>query len=166
MMQRVGFYPGSFDPITNGHLDIIHRALALVDRLVIGVGAHHSKSGLFSPSERLSLLKSCAEAEGNQGQIDLVTFDGLVVDAMRDHGARIMIRGLRDTTDYNYEMQMAGMNTTMAEDTQVVFLPASPSVRHIAASLVRQIAVLGGDITPFVPGNVAVAVATKIKERT
>lgn len=154
--RHVGLYPGSFDPITNGHLDVIGHALKLVDKLVIAVGVHHTKKGMFETKDRIELIEeSIASINTDNVPIEIVTFDGLVVDAMTEHKATIMIRGLRDTTDYNYEMQMAGMNSAMHPDMSVVFLPSSPAVRHIAASLVRQIASMGGDVSPFVPACVA-----------
>ncbi len=153
MTTLVGFYPGSFDPLTNGHLDVIERACKLVDTLVIAVGTHHTKQPLFSHEDRLSLLRATLDPVGRRTQTEFrfVDFDGLAVDAARHNGARLIIRGLRDTTDYNYEMQMVGMNAQMAPDIQTVFLPSSPPVRHISATLVRQIAQLGGDISKFVP---------------
>jgi pantetheine-phosphate adenylyltransferase len=153
MTTLVGFYPGSFDPVTNGHLDVIERACRLVDHLVIAVGTHHSKTPLFAHDQRLELLRRCMEPIGKRTDtaFTITEFDGLMVAAARENGAKLVIRGLRDTTDYNYEMQMVGMNAQMAPDIQTVFLPASPHVRHISASLVRQIAELGGDISAFVP---------------
>ena len=153
MTKLVGFYPGSFDPLTNGHLDVIERACKLVDTLVVAVGKHHTKQPLFSHDDRLILLRATLEPVGRRTQTEFqfVDFDGLAVDAARQNGARLIIRGLRDTTDYNYEMQMVGMNAQMAPDIQTVFLPSSPPVRHISATLVRQIAQLGGDISKFVP---------------
>jgi pantetheine-phosphate adenylyltransferase len=153
MTTLVGFYPGSFDPVTNGHLDVIERACRLVDHLVIAVGTHHSKAPLFAHDQRLDLLRRCMEPIGKRTDtaFTITEFDGLMVAAARENGAKLVIRGLRDTTDYNYEMQMVGMNAQMAPDIQTVFLPASPHVRHISASLVRQIAELGGDISAFVP---------------
>ncbi|HVX82115.1 MAG: pantetheine-phosphate adenylyltransferase [Devosia sp.] len=163
MTRIVGFYPGSFDPLTNGHLDVIERACRLVDHLVIAVGTHHAKAPLFTHEERMELLRRCMEPIGKRTDTEFTVteFSGLMVAAARDAGARIVIRGLRDTTDYNYEMQMVGMNAQMAPDIQTVFLPASPHVRHISASLVRQIAELGGDITPFVPSTVLKALKQK-----
>ncbi len=163
MTQRTAFYAGSFDPLTNGHLDVLKGALTIADRIVVGIGMHHGKQPLFSFDERLDLIVRAAEAEldGEADRIEVVAFDGLVIDASREHGASIMIRGLRDGTDLDYEMQMAGMNETMAPDLQTVFLPASPSVRTITATLVRQIASMGGDIRPFVPDCVAAALDQK-----
>jgi pantetheine-phosphate adenylyltransferase len=156
MARLVGFYPGSFDPLTNGHLDVIERACKLVDELVIAVGTHHSKKPLFSHEDRLTLLGAALEPVGKRTdtEIRVVEFNGLMVHAARQHGAKLIIRGLRDTTDYNFEMQMVGMNAQMAPDLQTVFLPSSPHVRHISATLVRQIAEMGGDISAFVPAIV------------
>lgn len=153
MTRLVGFYPGSFDPVTNGHLDVIERACKLVDHLVVAVGTHHSKAPLFSHADRMALLRAILEPTGKRTEtrIDVVDFGGLMVHAARQHGAKLIIRGLRDTTDYNYEMQMVGMNAQMAPDLQTVFVPSSPHVRHISATLVRQIAEMGGDISAFVP---------------
>ena len=153
MTKLVGFYPGSFDPLTNGHLDVIERACKLVDTLVVAVGTHATKTPLFSHQDRLALLKAVLDPVGKRTDTEfkIVDFEGLAVTAARDNGAKLIIRGLRDTTDYNYEMQMVGMNAQMAPDLQTVFLPSSPPVRHISATLVRQIAQLGGDISKFVP---------------
>ena len=163
MTRLVGFYPGSFDPVTNGHLDVIERACRLVDHLVIAVGTHHSKTPLFPHDLRLELLRRCMEPIGKRTDTEftITEFGGLMVNAARESGAKLVIRGLRDTTDYNYEMQMVGMNAQMAPDIQTVFLPSSPHVRHISASLVRQIAELGGDISAFVPSIVFKALKQK-----
>ena len=156
MARLVGFYPGSFDPLTNGHLDVIERACKLVDRLVVAVGTHHAKNPMFSHEDRVALQRAALEPIGRrtETEIEIVDFEGLMVQAARAHGARLIIRGLRDTTDYNFEMQMVGMNAQMAPDLQTVFLPSSPHVRHISATLVRQIAGMGGDISAFVPAIV------------
>jgi len=154
-MTRTALYPGSFDPVTLGHVDIIRRAARIADRLVIAIGVHHGKAPLFSAEERIAMLRDVTAAMGVGAGIEVVTFSGLVVDAMREVGADLLVRGLRDATDFDYEMQMAGMNAAMSPGIDVVFLPASPAHRHIAASLVRQIAAMGGDVTPFVPPLVA-----------
>ena len=163
MSALVGFYPGSFDPVTNGHLDVVERACKLVDRLVIAVGKHHTKTPLFVHDDRMALLRQTTEPIGRRTDttIEIVDFDGLMVQAARQFGAKLIIRGLRDTTDYNYEMQMVGMNAQMAPDLQTVFVPSSPHVRHISATLVRQIAEMGGDISAFVPAIVLKALKTK-----
>lgn len=156
--MRTAFYPGSFDPPTNGHVEVARAAARLVDRLVVGVGIHPGKTPLFAPAERLEMLSEVfapiAREEG--ARLDCVTFDTLVVDAAEAHGASLLIRGLRDGTDLDYEMQMAGMNATLKPGVQTVFLPASPIARPITATLVRQIAAMGGDVSAFVPGPVLV----------
>lgn len=163
MTEQVGFYPGSFDPVTNGHLDVIERACRLVDRLVVGVGTHHAKTPLLAHAERMRLLAECLEPIGKHTdtEIEVVSFGGLMVQAARENGARLIIRGLRDTTDYNYEMQMVGMNAQMAPELQTVFVASSPHVRHISATLVRQIAEMGGDVSAFVPAKVLKVLTTK-----
>jgi len=163
MSERTALYAGSFDPLTNGHLDVIKASLAVADTVYAAIGIHPGKKPLFSFEERVGLIEAVAKAElgADRGRVKVVAFDGLVVDAARRHACSIMIRGLRDGTDLDYEMQMAGMNETMAPELQTVFLPASPSVRTITATLVRQIASMGGDIRPFVPAAVAPALAAK-----
>ena len=161
---RTGFYSGSFDPVTLGHTDVIARAAELVDRLVIGIGVHPAKAPMFSDDERVALLKAECEPIADKAgiEIDIVTFSNLVVTAARENGANVIFRGLRDGTDFDYEMQMAGMNDAMAPDVQTVFVAASPGVRHIAANLVRQIAAMGGDVTGFVSSAVAEALKVKV----
>jgi pantetheine-phosphate adenylyltransferase len=156
-MTRIGFYSGSFDPVTLGHTDVIERACRLVDKLVIGIGLHPSKSPLFSAEERIEMLSMeiMSIAHATSGGVEIVTFSNLTVDAARSHKASVIFRGLRDGTDFDYEMQMAGMNGAMAPNVETVFVSASPNVRHIAANLVRQIALLGGDPSAFVSEEVA-----------
>ena len=163
MIERIALYAGSFDPLTNGHLDVLKASLAVADTIYAAIGIHPGKTPLFSFEERVALIEKAASDEfGKDGaRIKVVAFDGLVIAAAKKHKASIMIRGLRDGTDLDYEMQMAGMNETMAPDLQTVFLPASPSVRTITATLVRQIASMGGDIRPFVPAAVAGALKAK-----
>lgn len=162
-MARRGIYPGSFDPVTNGHLDIIARAARILDHLVVAVGVHHGKKPLFSADERIAMLEAriAPIAKETGARITVETFGNLTVGAARDLGASVMIRGLRDGTDLDYEMQLAGMNGEMAGDVETVFLAASPRVRHITGALVRQIASMGGDVTPFVPAAVAEALQRK-----
>ena len=162
-MPRIAFYSGSFDPMTNGHLDVIVHAAALCDRLVVGVGSNPNKAGLFTVEERLKLIREAAEAplRAEGCELDVLAFSGLAVEAARAAGARLIVRGLRDSTDFDYEMQMAGMNGAMAPDLRTVFLPASSPVRPITATLVRQIAAMGGDVTPFAPANVVAALQAK-----
>ena len=162
-MPRIALYAGSFDPVTNGHVDVVRQALRLADRLVLAIGVHPGKAPLFTSEERLKMLDETfapmARAAG--AEISCITFGDLVIQCARREKASVLIRGLRDGTDLDYEMQIAGMNETMAPELQTVFLPASPSVRTITATLVRQIASMGGDIRPFVPAPVAVAIKKK-----
>jgi pantetheine-phosphate adenylyltransferase len=162
-MARTGIYPGSFDPVTNGHIDIITRAAAILDTLVVAVGVHHGKKPFFSADERIAMLKAQVEPIATRTGTEIVvrTFDNLTVEAAADVGATVMIRGLRDASDLDYEMQLAGMNREMAPGIETVFLAASPNVRHIAGTLVRQIASMGGDPGPFVPGPVAAALKAR-----
>ena len=166
-MKRIGFYSGSFDPVTNGHTDVLRRAAALVDRLVIGIGIHPGKTPLFSTEEKTRLIEAEMRAIVKRygTEIQVVTFSGLTVDAARDVGATAIFRGLRDGTDLDYEMQMSGMNGAMAPAIDTVFLPASPEVRHITATLVRQIAMMGGDVKSFVSPAVAKALKAKAGTR-
>ena len=160
MSERVGLYPGSFDPVTYGHLDVIGRASRLFDRLVLAIGVHHTKTALLSVDERATLLEAEAAAVSDgQCRIEIATFDDLVVDAALRHGASTMVRGLRDGTDFDYEMQLFGMNRRLQAGVDTLFLPAESETRHIAASIVRQIGAMGGDVTGFVPPRVAEAMA-------
>jgi pantetheine-phosphate adenylyltransferase len=162
-MPRIAFYPGSFDPVTNGHLDVVRGAVGLADRLVIAIGTHASKTPLFSVEDRQAMITDvCAPLAKAAGcELAVTTFGGLVVDAARAAGATCIIRGIRDGTDFDYEMQMAGMNGTMAPQVQTVFLPATPATRAITATLVRQIAGMGGDVSAFVPPQIAARLAAK-----
>ena len=152
-MTRTGFYPGSFDPVTYGHLDIIARAARIVDKLVLGVGVHHGKQALLTVEQRLNLLEQVTSpiAKHTGVKISLATFDDLAVNAARRANAGLIIRGLRDASDFDYEVQMGQMNGAMAPDIETVFLAASPATRMIASSLVKQIARMGGDVTLFIP---------------
>jgi pantetheine-phosphate adenylyltransferase len=162
-MPRTALYAGSFDPVTNGHLDVVRNAVRLADRLVIAIGVHPGKAPLFSADERLAMLEeTCGPlAKAAKCELSCVTFSDLVVTAAQRLGAHVLIRGLRDGTDLDYEMQMAGMNETMAPEVLTVFLPASPVARPITATLVRQIAGMGGDVSPFVPAPVAARLKSK-----
>ena len=162
-MPRIALYPGSFDPVTNGHLDVVRHAVGLCDQLVVAIGINSSKKPMFSIDERLEMVEEVfapiAAAAGCA--FDCTTYDNLTVAAAQKHGATIMIRGLRDGTDLDFEMQIAGMNETMAPHVHTVFVPASVAVRPITATLVRQIATMGGDVSPFVPPSVAARLKKK-----
>ena len=162
-MPRIALYAGSFDPVTNGHLDVVRQAVRLADRLVLAIGVHAGKAPLFPFEDRLAMLTETCSPIAKAAGVELacVTFDDLVVALAKREGANMLIRGLRDATDFDYEMQLAGMNGAMAPDVQTVFLPSSPAVRPITATLVRQIASMGGDITAFVPPLVAARLKTK-----
>jgi pantetheine-phosphate adenylyltransferase len=161
--MRCGFYPGSFDPPTLGHSDIVSRGLGLFDRFVVGIGIHPSKRPMFSELERVAMLTDEIESLGGATRGEVVLFQGLTVDAARKHGARFILRGLRDGADLGYEMQLFGMNRSMAPDIETVFLTASPVTAHITSTLVRQIATLGGDISPFVSPHVLQRMKDKLK---
>jgi pantetheine-phosphate adenylyltransferase len=162
-MPRIALYPGSFDPVTNGHLDVVRHAVLLCDKLIIAIGVHPGKKPLFSTQERLAMVRTVFEPVAKQAgcAFDCTTYDNLTITAAKDSGATLMIRGLRDGTDLDYEMQIAGMNETMAPDVHTVFVPASVAVRPITATLVRQIAGMGGDVSAFVPPAVAAQLKTK-----
>jgi len=152
-MTRTGFYPGSFDPVTYGHLDIIARSARIVEKLVLGVGVHHGKQALLTADQRIKLLEQVTRpiAEHTGVKISIVTFDDLAVNAARRANAGLIVRGLRDASDFDYEVQMGQMNGAMAPDIETIFLAASPATRMIASSLVKQIARMGGDVTLFIP---------------
>ena len=159
-MNRIAYYPGSFDPMTNGHMDVLEQAVTLVDEIVIGIGVHPGKVPMFSFEERAELITEITA--GMDAKISVQSFDNLVVDAAHEAGASMLIRGVRDGTDLDYEMQMSGMNGTMRPEITTVLLPAQPNTRHITATLVRQIAKMGGDVSPFVPDAVNKALKAKI----
>lgn len=164
--MTTAFYPGSFDPMTNGHLDVLVQALNVAAKVIVAIGIHPGKAPLFSFDERAELIRRSLQEflPDRAGDIDVVSFDNLVVDAARERGAKLLVRGLRDGTDLDYEMQMAGMNRQMAPDIQTLFLPAGTASRPITATLVRQIAAMGGDVSAFVPK--AVYQALQAKRRT
>lgn len=155
MTQRTGIYPGTFDPITFGHMDIIRRATRLVDRLVIAVAADTAKTPLFSLEQRVAMVKGdIAPLVENGTNIEVYGFEGLVVNFAQEHDASLLIRGLRAVSDFEYEFQMSGMNSKMNPNIQTVFLPASETTHFIASRFVKQIVRLGGNVSELVSTNV------------
>jgi len=167
-MQPIALYPGSFDPVTNGHIDVVRHAARLAGRLVIAIGVHPGKAPLFSADDRMAMLEETCGATVREAGCEFActTFDDLAVSTARRVGATLIIRGLRDGTDLDYEMQLAGMNAAMAPEVQTVFLPASPLVRPITATLVRQIAGMGGDVSAFVPAAIAGRLKARFSTKT
>ena len=165
--MRIGLYPGSFDPLTNGHVDMLKASMRLVDKLIVAIGIHPEKAPLFSAEERLAMIEEVAQPFAKKAGVELVTktFGSLVSEFARECGAQLLIRGLRDGTDLDYEMQMAGMNIVLAPEVQTIFLPASPNERAITATLVRQVATMGGDVSAFVPPVVAKLIKSRFNKR-
>jgi pantetheine-phosphate adenylyltransferase len=161
--MRIGLYPGTFDPITLGHVDIIQRAMALVDRLVIGVAINRDKSPLFTLEDRVAMVEAeCAAIRAKTGgEIIVHPFENLLIDCARDVGAAIIIRGLRAVADFEYEFQMVGMNRALDASIETVFLMADARRQAIASKLVKEIARLGGDVSKFVTPPVVEALARR-----
>ena len=157
---HVGVYPGTFDPMTLGHIDIIRRGAHLVDKLVVGVTTNPSKEPMFTVAERLQMVRR--EVAGLAPNIDVVEFDSLLMDFAESQGATIILRGLRAVADFEYEFQMAGMNQQLNDDIETVFLMADVALQPIASRLVKEIARYGGDIRKFVPPSVAADVKAKL----
>ena len=162
-MVRTGVYPGTFDPLTLGHLDIIRRAVGLVDRLVIGVATNPSKSPMFTLSERLAQVRR-ETADIANGRIEVVSFDSLLMTFARAQGASIIIRGLRAVSDFEYEFQMAGMNQALDASIDTVFLMADVALQPIASRLVKEIAIYGGSIDKFVPPRIGADVIERVRQ--
>jgi pantetheine-phosphate adenylyltransferase len=161
---RTGVYPGTFDPVTNGHLDIIGRAMKLVDKLIVAVAVNAGKGPLFSLKERVAMCRREVDNLKIKGaNIEVVPFDTLLMDFVSDSGADLIIRGLRAVSDFEYEFQMAGMNTRINGKVETLFLMASERNQFIASRLVKEVARLGGDISSFVPPAVNRSVRTKYK---
>jgi pantetheine-phosphate adenylyltransferase len=161
---RVGVYPGTFDPVTNGHVDIICRATQIVDRLVIGVAANPGKEPMFDLEERCAMLQEQVEKirNGDGSRIKVVPFDNLLMHFVENVGASVILRGLRAVSDFEYEFQMAGMNSRLNDHVETVFLMASETQQFIASRFVKEVALLGGDITSFVPAEVKRRVDAKL----
>lgn len=163
---RIGLYPGTFDPVTNGHLDVIARAARLLDKLVVGVAINTGKGPMFSLEERAEMVQAeiASIADKNGMSIEVMPFEGLLIDFARKIGASMIVRGLRAVTDFDFEFQMAGMNYRMAPDVETVFLMASERHQFIASRLVKEVAILGGDITSFVPSLTLERVMKRVRE--
>ena len=160
-MTRVGLYPGTFDPIHNGHTDIIGRAVKLVDKLVIGVAINAGKGPLFSLEERVAIIRAETANLAGEAEIDVQPYEGLTLQFARQIGATMIVRGLRAVADFEYEFQMVGMNRALDSSIETVFMMADARRQAIASKLVKEIARLGGDVSKFVPAQVVGALARK-----
>lgn len=163
---RIGVYPGTFDPITNGHMDIIRRSMHVVDRLVVGVAVNAGKGPLFSLEERMAMVERDVGAndDGLAERVDILPLDNLLMDFVVQNGGTLIVRGLRAVSDFEYEFQMAGMNARLNPNVETVFLTASEGNHFIASRLVKEIAMLGGDVSSFVSANVRDGLVEKAKE--
>ena len=166
--MRIGLYPGTFDPVTLGHIDIFQRACSLVDRLVVGVAVNAEKAPLFSVSERVHMIEQEARGLSKTFGIEIMArpFENLLIDCARDVGAAVIIRGLRAVSDFEYEFQMVGMNRAMNANVETVFLMADAKSQSISSRLVKEIARLDGDVSSFVTPNVATALRARYGETT
>ena len=160
--MRRAVCPGSFDPVTNGHLDIIARASRLFDEVIIGVLINQSKTGLFTIDERIEMLREVTAAYGN---VRVEAFRGLLVDFCRAQQAAVVVKGLRAVSDFDYELQMAQMNSSLAE-VETVFVPTSPEYSFLASSLVKEVAAFGGDVSKLVPAHVLERLTARLRERS
>lgn len=160
-MSRTALYPGTFDPLTNGHLDIIGRAVKLVDKLIIGVAINEAKRPLFSLEERVQIVEQEVAHLREDGEIEVRPFDGLLMHFAEKVGAQSIVRGLRAVSDFEYEFQMVAMNQQLNDEIETVFLMADPRHQAIASRLVKEIAALGGDVSAFVPARIE----SRLKER-
>lgn len=161
MADRIGVYPGTFDPMTLGHMDIIERGAKLVDRLIVGVTTNIAKSPMFSDDERLAIVER--EVRGVADNIEVVGFNSLLVDFAEAQGASIVIRGIRGVTDFEYEYQLTGMNRQLNHNVETIFLMADVALQPIASRLVKEIALYGGDISKFVTPAVRDEVAARVR---
>ena len=164
MKKRIGIYPGTFDPITLGHMDIIERGAKLVDELIIGVTTNAAKSPMFSDDERIAMVKREVAGIGDNS-IRVIGFDSLLVDFADEMGAGTVIRGIRGVTDFEYEYQLTGMNRQLNHDVETVFLMADISLQHIASRLVKEVAIYGGEISKFVTASVREDVIARVPKQ-
>jgi pantetheine-phosphate adenylyltransferase len=163
LSRSIAVYPGTFDPITNGHIDILRRALALFDKVIVMIAVNQRKSPLFSAQERIDFIKDAMpEADG---RLEFAQFDGLLVDFCRDHGATVIVRGLRALADFEYEFQFAHMNRRLAPGVDTVFFMTDERNHYVSSSLVKEVASLGGDVTGLVPHAVVDALAAKYQRK-
>ena len=160
-MSRIGLYPGTFDPVTLGHADIIRRGAKLVDRLIVGVTTNSTKSPMFTPDERVAMVRAEIERMG-LGNVEVKAFSALLMKFAEHEGASVIVRGLRAVADFEYEYQMAGMNQQLNDRIDTVFLMADVSLQPIASKLVKEIALFGGDIAPFVSPAVREQVVARV----
>ena len=161
MSKRIAVYPGTFDPLTSGHEDLVRRASKLFQRIIIGIAESRSKKPLFNLAERVEIAREVLTGYPN---VEIYGFDGLLMDFMRQHEASVIIRGLRAVSDFEYEFQMAGMNRNLYPDVETVFLTPSDQYMFVSATMVREIATLGGDVSKFVPAQVQKRLAVKIQQ--
>jgi len=163
--MKIAIYPGTFDPITNGHLDVLERASRLFDKIIVTVGHNTSKSPLFSTEERISLIKEVIKELKTEAKISVKSFDGLIVDFARTHGAKTIIRGLRAISDFEYEFQMALVNRRLFQDISTVFLMPHEKYTYLNSSIVKEVASFGGDISNFVPPLVESEIKKKFDQK-
>lgn len=163
LSRSIAVYPGTFDPITNGHLDILNRALALFDKVIVTIAVNQRKAPLFTTDERIEFIKD-AMPESN-GRLEFAEFDGLLVEFCRQHGATVIVRGLRALADFEYEFQFAHMNRRLAPAVDTVFFMTDERNHYVSSSLVKEVASLGGDVTGLVPPAVVAALARKYQRK-
>ena len=164
MTERIGLYPGSFDPITNGHMDIIKRSLKVVDKLIVGIAVNVSKSEYFNTEERLQIIEEDIKNIGLSDRIKIHSFEGLLMDYAKSIGASVIIRGLRAVSDFEYEFQMTGMNARLEPTIETVFLMSSENQHFISSKLVKEVFKFNGDISSFVSANVLKKMKHKISK--
>ncbi len=158
----IAVYPGTFDPVTNGHIDIIYRATRLFNKLIVAVASNKGKDPMFSCDERIKLIQSAVKKKPYKNQIQILGFDSLLIDFCKQHHAKVILRGLRAVSDFEYEFQLSGMNRKLYTQIETLFLPTTEQNAYISSSLVKEIAQLGGDVSDFIPNNVKAELLKKI----